>query len=109
MKRWASPLGLFGCTSETIWSPPPSSLINFCACQKSLSRTGTGFSFTATTTEPMHIHVRYGSGEAVFDVERVVELRESQGLKVRELAKAEELATLHRALIIQRWHEHFDR
>jgi hypothetical protein len=31
------------------------------------------------------------------------------GLKVRELAKAEELATEHRDLIIERWNEHFNR
>jgi Domain of unknown function (DUF4160) len=57
----------------------------------------------------MHVHVRYGSGEAVFEVEQRVELRESQGLKVRELAKAEELATEHRGLIIEKWNEHFNR
>ena len=47
--------------------------------------------------------------EAMFEVEQRVELRESQGLKVRELAKAEELATEHRGLIIQKWHERFNR
>ena len=57
----------------------------------------------------MHVHVRYGGGEAVFEVGLGVELRESQGLKVRELAKAEELASEHRGLIIEKWHEHFDR
>lgn len=51
----------------------------------------------------------FESGEAVFEVEQRVELRESQGLKVRELAKAEELATEHRGLIIEKWNEHFDR
>jgi hypothetical protein len=45
----------------------------------------------------------------VFEVEQRVELRESQGLKVRELAKAEGLATEHRGLIIQKWHERFNR
>lgn len=57
----------------------------------------------------MHVHVRFGGGEAVFVIEQGVELRESQGLKVRELAKAEELATEHRELIIRTWHERFDR
>ena len=51
----------------------------------------------------------YGGGEAVFEVEQRVDLRESQGLKVRELAKAEELATEHRGLIIEKWNEHFNR
>ena len=45
----------------------------------------------------------------MFEVEQRVELRESQGLKVRELAKAEGLATEHRGLIIQKWHERFNR
>jgi len=57
----------------------------------------------------MHAHVRYGSGEAVFEVEQAVELRESQGLKVRELAVAEELALEHQSLIVQKWHEYFNR
>jgi hypothetical protein len=51
----------------------------------------------------------YGDGEAVFDVEQGVDLRESQGLKVKELAKAEALATENRQLIIRAWHEQFDR
>ncbi len=44
------------------------------------------------------MHVRKGNGEAVFDVESEAELRESAGLKVRELARAEELACENRAL-----------
>ena len=54
------------------------------------------------------MHVRYGGGEAVFYVEGAVELRESQGLKVRELSRAEQLAKEHRQLIIEKWHEHLD-
>jgi hypothetical protein len=53
--------------------------------------------------------MRFGGGEAVFDVEPSVELRESQGIKVRELAKAEALATENRELVIRAWHEHFNR
>ena len=56
----------------------------------------------------MHVHVRYGGGEAVFDVEHDVELRESLGLKMQELTRAQELAEAHRQLIIDRWHEHLD-
>ena len=47
-------------------------------------------------------------GEAVFLVEDEVFLRESEGLKVAELAKAELLAEANRELIIRSWHEHFD-
>ena len=70
---------------------------------------GYRFFFYSNEHRPIHVHVRYGSGEAVFNIEPGVELRESQGLKVRELAKAEGLAAEHRELIIQRWHEHLNR
>ena len=43
-----------------------------------------------------------------FDVEHGVELRESLGLKMQELAHAQELAETHRELIIDKWHEHLD-
>lgn len=52
------------------------------------------------------MHVRRGGGEAVFDVREEIALRESQGLKVHELTKAQELAEQNRDLIIRKWHEH---
>jgi hypothetical protein len=76
---------------------------------KIFERDGYRFFFYSNEHRPIHVHVRYGGGEAVFEVEQRVELRESQGLKVRELAKAEELAAEHRELIIQKWHEHINR
>jgi len=76
---------------------------------KIFERDGYRFFFYSNEHHPIHIHVRYGGGEAVFEVEQRVELRESQGLKVRELSRAEELATEHRGLIIQKWHECFNR
>ena len=36
-------------------------------------------------------------------------LRESEGPKEAELAKAESLAETNRELIIRSWHEHFDQ
>lgn len=50
-----------------------------------------------------------GSGEAVFEVEGQINLRESVGLKIKELREAEVLAIEHQQLIITKWHEHFDR
>ena len=67
------------------------------------------FFFYSNDHEPIHVHVRKGNGEAVFLVENEVFLRESEGLKVAELAKAESLAEANRELIIRSWHEHFDR
>jgi hypothetical protein len=43
----------------------------------------------------------------VFEVEKEVELRESYGLKVSELSKAQMLAEERKEIIIQRWHEYF--
>ena len=76
---------------------------------KVFEKDGYRFFFYGNDHQPIHIHVRHGNGEAVFNVEGVVELRESQGLKVKELAKAEALATENRQLIIRAWHDYFDR
>ena len=54
------------------------------------------------------MHVRYGGGEAVIDVEGVVELREFQNMKMNELRKALKLAREHQDLILEKWHEHHD-
>jgi len=69
---------------------------------------GYRFFFYSNDHEPIHIHVRKGDGEAVFNVGEVIDLRESQGLKVSELSKAQKLAEEHKAIIIQKWHEHLN-
>lgn len=69
---------------------------------------GYKFSFYSNEHRPIHIHVRYGGGEAIFEVEHEVELRESYGLKVGELSKAQILAEKNKEMIIQRWHEFFN-
>ena len=69
---------------------------------------GYQFLFYSNEHRPIHVHVRYGGGEAVFNVENEVELRESYGLKVRELSKAQMLAETNRAAIIEKWHEYFE-
>lgn len=67
---------------------------------------GFRFFFYSNEHRPIHVHVRKGGGEAVFEVEGKVVLRESIGLKTRELKDAEDLAVEHQQLIIQAWHEH---
>jgi hypothetical protein len=76
---------------------------------KIFEKDGYRFFFYSNEHLPIHVHVRRGGGEAVFEVDPMVELRESQGLKVQELAKAESLAIEHRELIIEKWHEHLNR
>ncbi len=49
-----------------------------------------------------------GDGEAVFDLEGEVVLRQSQGFKIKELSRAQELAEESKTIIIEKWHEHFD-
>lgn len=76
---------------------------------KIFEKDGYKFFFYSNEHRPIHVHVRYGGGEAVFVVEKKVELRESQGLKVRELAKAEKLAIEWQQSIIRKWYEHIER
>ena len=67
---------------------------------------GFRFFFCSNDHEPVHVHVMHSGGEAVFNVREVVELRESVSMKVRDLARAQELAEENRELIISKWHEH---
>jgi hypothetical protein len=73
---------------------------------KIFEREGFVFFFYSNEHAPIHVHVRHGEGEAVFLVSDSIELRESHGLKVRELARAQELAEANRDLIVRNWHEH---
>lgn len=47
---------------------------------------GFRFFFYSNDHTPIHVHVKRGSGEAVFIVEGDVVLRESVGMKTSELA-----------------------
>jgi hypothetical protein len=70
---------------------------------------GFRFFFYSNEHTPIHVHVRYGDGEAVFAVGPKIALRLSQGLKVKELARAEKLAEENRELIVRSWNEHLKR
>ncbi len=72
------------------------------------TKDGFRFFFYSNAPPPIHVHVRKGGGEAVFEVEGEMILRESVGLKTKELGKAEALAESQKELIIQKWHEYFD-
>uniref|UniRef100_UPI004056F877 DUF4160 domain-containing protein n=1 Tax=Candidatus Electronema sp. TaxID=2698783 RepID=UPI004056F877 len=67
---------------------------------------GYKFFFYSNEHLPVHVHVRHGDGEAVFDLENDVELRESQRMKLNELSRAQRLAEEYQALIVEKWHEH---
>ncbi len=57
--------------------------------------------------EPIHVHIRRGGGYAKFWIEPI-SLDYSHGLKVRELARAEELIRTNVPRIREKWHEVFD-
>ena len=67
---------------------------------------GFRFFFYSNEHEPVHVHVRKGGGEAVFVVEGEVELRESSGMKVKDLSRAENLAKENQNLILEKWNEY---
>ncbi len=58
--------------------------------------------------EPMHVHVRRAGGHAKFWMEPL-RLDYSEGLKVPELARAEELIAEQADLIRRKWNEVFNR
>lgn len=72
------------------------------------TKDGFRFFFYSNDHSPVHVHVRRGSGEAIFEVADEVTLREAVGMKTKELQQAEALACEHQQLIIQKWYEHFD-
>jgi len=82
--------------------------VHGCAMPTVFEQEGFRFFFYSNDHTPIHVHVSYAGGEAVFVVEEGVELRESSGLKVRDLDRAQKLAKEHRVLIVSKWHEFFD-
>ena len=76
---------------------------------KIFEKDGFSFFFYSNDHEPVHVHVSYGGGEAIFILGSDVELRESVGLKVKELRRVQELAEENRQLIVSKWNEFFNR
>ena len=72
------------------------------------AKDGYRFFFYSNEHDPIHVHVCCGGGEAIFDIEGVVELRESQRMKMDELRKALKLVRENQKLIMEKWHEHLD-
>lgn len=73
---------------------------------KVFEQEGFVFFFYSNDHEPIHVHVRYAGGEAVFLVDPSVELRESYGLRLQDLRRAQELAEENKVMILRKWHEH---
>ena len=56
-----------------------------------LRKNGFSFFFFSNEHRPIHVHVEKGDGDAKFNLEPLVELVESHGLKTRELSDTEEI------------------
>ena len=65
------------------------------------------FSNEGDPREPVHIHVRKGEKIAKFWVEPDVALADAYGLNSAELSRMRRVIEEHRALIVERWNEHF--
>jgi hypothetical protein len=76
---------------------------------KVFEKNGFNFFFYSNDHTPIHVHVRYGGGEAVFVVVDAVVLRESYGLSVSELANAQKLAEENQQIIVEKWNEFFGK
>jgi hypothetical protein len=76
------------------------------SCLEFLRKTAFDSFFYSNEHSPIHEHVRHGGGEAVFYVGEHIELRESLGLEVKDLARAEKLAEENKPLIVNAWNEH---
>ena len=55
------------------------------------------------------MHIEKGDGEAVFDISGEVVLKKSEGMKVRELKEAEEIAQENQEMLKGKWNEHFGK
>ena len=70
---------------------------------------GYRFFFYSNEHLPVHIHVSHGGGEAIFNIENVIELRDSHNFKIQELSKAKKLAIKNKDIIMEKWNEHTNK
>ena len=65
------------------------------------------YSNEGSPREPLHVHVRLGSGEAKLWLEPRVRIASSIGFDASTLRELVEVAQGNRALIERTWHEYF--
>lgn len=64
------------------------------------------FFFSNEGHEPAHIHVEQAENLAKYWLESI-ELAWSRGFRAHELTRIRAIVTEHRALLLEKWHEHF--
>lgn len=68
---------------------------------------GLRFFFYSEEHLPIHVHVQNSDGKAKIDV-LTGDILENNGLKPRDLKKAEDAVRLYREDFIKAWNEYFD-
>jgi hypothetical protein len=69
---------------------------------------GFRFFFWSNDHEPIHVHISKGDSEAKYKVEDI-ELVDNFGFKNNELRMIESIIEENKEIIIQRWHEYFNK
>ena len=58
--------------------------------------------------EPIHVHVENSDGRAKFAISPTIELVKNEGIKPKDLKKAQALCEIFKEEFIEKWHEHID-
>ncbi len=66
------------------------------------------FSNEGEPLEPIHIHVRKGPNRAKFWIGPIISLSNNYGFSSKELNEFKDKIEENKALIKEKWHEHFD-
>ncbi len=71
---------------------------------------GLRFFFYSDEHLPIHVHVKNGAGEAKFEIaaDKII-LKQSVGMKSKDLKMAEDLIFQHQDLIIDHWIKYFNK
>ena len=69
---------------------------------------GLRFYFYSAEHKPIHIHVVSSDGKAKFALEPSVELVLNQGMKPRDIKRAQTICVEFREEFIEKWHEYFN-
>ena len=70
---------------------------------------GLRFYFYSIEHQPIHVHVVSGDGKAKFSLEPTVDLVLNQGMKPKDIKRAQTICEEFQEEFILKWHEYFDK
>lgn len=74
-----------------------------------LSAFGLRFFFYSDEHSPIHVHVENSDGRVKFALEPSVKVVKNEGMKPKDLKKAQAICETFREEFIEKWHEHVDQ